>query len=90
VRRGGEWHRAKSAQRDAVRHPPRRTGSRSAGFQFFEVREQFLLVGPTLQVQADHLIGPQGRFAARPQRQQQAGDDRQVGLDFNPGARRAE
>ena len=39
--------------------------------------------GPLLQVQAEHLEGPQGRLAAGPEVDQQAGDDCTVGLDLD-------
>ena len=39
--------------------------------------------GPSLQVQAEHLEGPQRWLATGPEVDQQAGDDRAVGLDLD-------
>ncbi len=35
--------------------------------EFFQMREQFLVVGPAVQVIADHFAGSLGRLAASPQ-----------------------
>lgn len=45
---------------------------------------QVLLVGQAEEVEADHLAGPLGWFAAGVEAQEQAGDDRAVGLDLDP------
>ena len=52
--------------------------------------EQFLFTGPAAEVEAQHLVGALGRFLARPQADEQAGDQRQVHLDFHPVGRGAQ
>ncbi len=54
------------------------------GFQFVDMSKQLFLVRPTDEVVADHLVRPQGRFAARPEADQQTSDNGAVRLDFNP------
>ena len=44
---------------------------------------QFVGRGPALDVEAEHLVRALGRFAAGPEGDQQAGDGRAVGLDFD-------
>ena len=39
--------------------------------------------GPAQHVEAEHLVRALGWFAARPEGDHQAGDDRAVGLDFD-------
>src|SRR5215472_13340727 len=51
--------------------------------ELLHMRDQLLQRGPALQVQAEHLEGPQRRLAAGPQMDQQAGDDRAVRLDLD-------
>ena len=51
--------------------------------QFGDVGQQFLFAGQAAEVEADHLVGPQRRLAARPEADQQAGDDRAVGLNLD-------
>ena len=46
-----------SAQRRTVRRSQRRAGLEGVRLEFFEVRQQFLFVGPTLQIEADHFVG---------------------------------
>ena len=45
--------------------------------------QQFVFLGQAAEVKTDHLVGPQRRLAARGQRDQQAGDNRTVGLNLN-------
>ena len=45
------------AQRRTVRRSQRRAGLEGVRLEFFEVRQQFLFVGPTLQIEADHFVG---------------------------------
>jgi hypothetical protein len=52
-------------------------------FQFGQVGQQFLLVGPADEVEADHLIGSLGWLLAGPQRDQQTRDNRTVRLNFH-------
>ena len=77
-------------QPGTLRHSKTTTGFKVVGLEFCEVRQQLLLVGPALQIEADHLVGPQGRLAAGPQGQQQARDDRTVGLDLDARPGRAQ
>lgn len=51
------------------------------GWDFLNMREQFLLAGQAAEVVTDHLAGAQCWFATGPQRDQQAGDDAQVCLN---------
>ena len=51
--------------------------------QLGQVGQQFVLLGQTGEVMADHLVGPQRRLAARPQADEHAGDDRAVGLNLD-------
>lgn len=44
----------------------------------------FLGPGPTHQVKTDHFLSPFRRLAARPQCDHQAGNDRTIGLNFDP------
>ena len=48
------------------------------------MRQQFVFVGPTHQVVAQHLVRTFGRLAAGPEVDQQTSDDRAVGLDLDP------
>ena len=43
-----------------------------------------ILLGPTFQVQTDHLKGTFGRLAAGVNQNDHAGDDRHVCLDLDP------
>ena len=45
--------------------------------------QQLLLIGPAEEVKTDHLVGALGRLLARPQGDQQTGDDGAVCLDFD-------
>ena len=72
-----------SAQREAVRHGGGAAGLDRRRFEFFDVRQELLFVGPALHVQADHLVRPQSRLLARPETDQQADNDATVGLDFD-------
>lgn len=75
---GSTW-----AQREAVRRGGGAAGLGRRRFEFFDVCEEFLFVGPALHVQTDHLISPQRRLLASPQTDQEADDDAAVGLDFD-------
>ena len=55
-----------------------------ACFKFFQMGQQFVFVGPTDQVVAQHLVRAFGRLAAGPEVDQQAGDDRAVRLNLDP------
>ena len=46
--------------------------------------QQFVFVGPTHQVVAQHLVRAFAGLAAGPEVDQQTGDDRAVGLDLDP------
>ena len=82
-----------SAQREGTRIAcwPSSGGGRSdffrglfvGAFEFRQVGVEFLDRGPVHQVEAEHLVRAFGRFAAGPEGDQQAGDDRTVGLDFD-------
>ncbi len=48
--------------------------------QFFDVGEQLLFVRQTAHVETEHFVRAQGCFSTRPQRDQQARDDRNVSL----------
>src|SRR3981081_2901507 len=71
----------RGAQRKAGRRWKTRAGL-DCSLKFFQMRQQLLLVGPALEVEADHLEGPQRRLAARPESQQEAGDDGAIGLNL--------
>ena len=51
--------------------------------QFFDVFQKLLFAGQAGEIETDHLIRSQRRLFAGPQGDQQTGDDRQVGLDFD-------
>ena len=53
------------------------------GFEFCNVCEQLVFAGQAAETEADHLIRSQRRFAARPEADQHAGDDRAVGLNLD-------
>ena|SRR5271154_2103179 len=56
------------------------------GVVFFELRQmsqQFVFVGQADEVVADHLISAQGRLAAHREADEHAGNNRQIGLDFD-------
>src|SRR5688572_25027497 len=61
-----------------------RAGGLDGGFQFCQVRLDFVEIRPALEIEADHLIGPQRGLASGPQMDQQAGDDGAVSLNLNP------
>ena len=46
--------------------------------------QQFLLIGPADEVEANHLVSPLGRLFASPQGDQQASDDGTVCLNLDP------
>ena len=46
--------------------------------------QQFVFVGPAHEVIAQHLVRAFGRLAAGPEVDQQAGDDRTIGLNLDP------
>ena len=52
-------------------------------FEPVEVSEQFVVVGHTAEVPADHFVSPQSRLAAGPQADQHARDDRARHLKFD-------
>ena len=52
-----------------------------AGVELGDMGRHFLRRRPACQEVAQHLLGSLRRFATCPQRDQQAGDDRTVGLD---------
>ena len=52
-------------------------------FQLVEMRQQFRLRGQAAEVEADHLVRPQRRLATGPEADEQTGDDRTVGLNFD-------
>src|SRR5438270_13519516 len=52
--------------------------------EFLEMSQHFLLRGPAGEEEAEHLVRPLRRLLARPQAQQQAGDDRHVHLQPHP------
>ncbi len=58
--------------------------------EFFQMRPQFLVVGPAVQVIADHCVGSLGRLASSPQADQHTGDDRTIGLDLHAYGIRAQ
>jgi hypothetical protein len=45
-----------------------------------QVRQHLFLARPTLEIQADHFIGPQRRLASRPHIQEHASDDGTIRL----------
>ena len=45
--------------------------------------QQFLLIGPADEIEADHLVSPLGRLLASPKRDQQTSDDRAIGLNLD-------
>jgi len=49
-----------------------------------EVDQPFFLAGHSREAPAPHLEGPQGRLATRPPRNQQARQDRRLGLQLDP------
>ena len=69
----------------SMRGPERCFGANRSdlGGEFFDVFEQFLLAGQACEVEADHLIRSECRLSARPQCDQQTGDDGQVSLNFD-------
>ena len=53
-------------------------------FELGEMGQQFGFGGPTHEKIAQHLVRAPRRFAAGPEADQQAGNDRAVGLDLDP------
>jgi error-prone DNA polymerase len=58
--------RATSAQREATRKHQTRDSLGVLRLQFFDMRHQLVLVGQPDEVEADHLVGAQGRLPAGP------------------------
>ena len=54
------------------------------GLQFFDVAAQLLLACQSAHIMAEHFIGTKRGLAIRPQRNQHAGDDRDVHLYLDP------
>jgi hypothetical protein len=52
--------RRSCAQRGMGWHSGARTSLRDLRLEFFEMRYRFLVVGPTLQIESDHIVGSQG------------------------------
>ena len=52
-------------------------------FELRQVALQFVDHGPAQHLIAEHLVRPLGRLAAGPEGDQQAGDDRAVGLNLD-------
>lgn len=59
--------RSLSAQSEAGRRSVAGAGLGGAGFEFFKMCHQLFFIGPALQIEAGHFIGPQGRFSAGPE-----------------------
>jgi hypothetical protein len=53
-------------------------------FQLGNVAQEFFLTGQAAEVETNHLISAERRFAAGPQGNQQAGDNGTVGLNLDP------
>src|SRR5665213_4356640 len=53
------------------------------GLEFFEVGQQFLLIGPTDEIETDHLVGSLGRLLAGPQSNEQTSDNGAVRLNLH-------
>src|ERR1700675_4560037 len=98
IRSGGAWRtktgceRRIKAQREAARAPeeawPSQRGLESGRcavvvLELRQVRQEFRFAGQAAEIEADHLVGPQRRLAPRPEADQQAGDDRTVGLNLD-------
>src|SRR5688500_8543818 len=53
------------------------------GLEFFDMPQQFRFRGPADQVEADNFVGSLGGLSARPERDQQAGDDGAIRLNLD-------
>ncbi len=87
--REGTTFRRRSVQRRRAWDATGRRFSGIVSLQLVDVLLQFLFTGEAREVELEHLQGPFCRLLARPQADEQAGDDAQIQLDRDAvGARR--